>query len=266
MNFLKRVVRAIGDDNLTLVSAGVAFYLFLSLFPMVFAGVSIYGLVADPATVQEQMDRVSGILPNQAQDVIEKQMDDIASEESSGLGWGAALAILVALWSAGKGSRALIRGLNIAYNEHEDRHFVKVYGISLLITVSFLAFLALSLFLIAAAPALIRALPLGYAAVIGAEVGKWVLLLFLVLTALAVIYRYAPSKYPPQWRWVTPGAVTASVLWLAASALFAWFAASFGNFNETYGVLAGGVVLLLWLQISTFVILLGAEINDELEK
>ncbi|MCA1798876.1 MAG: YihY/virulence factor BrkB family protein [Xanthomonadaceae bacterium] len=266
MALVKRVWQSIGEDRLTLVAAGVAFYLFLALFPALFAAVSIYGLVADPMIVEGQLARLSDLMPQSALDVIGAQLADITGEHQSGLGWGAAIAIVIAIASAGKGAKAMMKGLNIAYNRREERSFFKAQAVALLFTVSVMVFLAISLALIAIVPPLIVQLPLGVAAVIAAEVGKWVLLFVLILLALAVTYRYAPCIRPPRWYWVAPGSITAAVLWVIASGLFSWFAANFGRFNETYGILAGGVVVLLWLQISAFVVLLGAEVNEEWER
>lgn len=266
MALLKRIWRAIGDDRLLLVSAGVAFYLFLALFPALFAAVSLYGLIADPMVVQDQLARLSDLMPQSALDVIGAQLTEITGERESGLGWGAAIAVVIAIASAGRGAKAMIKGLNIAYHRREERNFFKVQAVALLFTLGVMAFLAVSLALIAIVPPLIVQLPLGVAAVIAAEAGKWLLLLALILFALAVTYRYAPCIHPPRWYWVAPGSITAAVLWVIASGLFSWFAANFGNFNETYGILAGGVVVLLWLQISAFVVLLGAEVNEEWDR
>ena len=255
MEFLKRLKASVSDHRLDIVAGGIAFYLFLALFPAMIAGISIYGLVADPAMVEQHVGRLEMMMPSSAVDVVRTQVDEVIGTTSEGLGWGAALAILLALISAGKGAKALIKGLNIAYEEDERRGFFEKYAVSLGLTVGFLAFLVISVALIAVVPGLFDDLP------VVAEVVKWLLLLALILAALAVVYRYGPCTAEPRWTVVGVGSLTAAVLWLAASALFSWFAANFANFNETYGMIAGAAVLLLWLQISSFVILLGAEIN-----
>ena len=258
MEFLKQLKAAIAEDRLDIVAGGIAFYLFLALFPAMIAGLSIYGLVADPQTIAQHVDRLAMMMPASAVDVVKTQIDALLGAESKGLSLSAAIAILLALVSANKGAKALVKGLNIAYNETEHRGFIKKNLVTLGLTCGFLLFLAISIALIAIVPGMFENLPLI------AEVLKWVLLLVLILVALGVIYRYGPATAEPRWSIVAIGSITAALLWLGASALFAWFAKNFGNFNETYGMIAGAAVLLLWLQISSFVILLGAEINHVL--
>jgi membrane protein len=262
---LGRVRSAIREDHLDLVAAGIAFYLFLALFPALFAAISIYGLVADPARVEEQLGQLAGVLPEAALELVGAQLGDIVSTSPVALGWGAALAILVALLSAGKGAKAMIGGLNVAYQEAERRGTLRLQGLALVFTLGFLLFLVASVALIAVVPHLLGRLPLAAAGRALAPLGQWLLLVVLILTSLALVYRYGPSRSQARWSWVEAGSMAAALLWVLASALFSWYAASFGNFNETYGTLAGVVVLLLWLQVSSFVILLGAALNAELE-
>ena len=258
MNFLKQLKSAISDDRLDIVAGGIAFYLFLALFPAMIAGLSIYGLAASPDTIAQHVDRLAMMMPPSAVDVVKTQVDELLGAETEGLSLSAIIATLLALISANKGAKALVKGLNIAYNEEESRGFIKKNLVTLGLTLGFLIFLAISVALIAIVPGMFENLPMI------AEVLKWVLLLALILIALGIIYRYGPATAEPRWSIVAVGSITAAILWLAASALFAWFAKNFGNFNETYGMIAGAAVLLLWLQISSFVILLGAEINHVL--
>lgn len=260
---LRRVKQEIGRDNVSIVAAGVAFYMMLALFPALVAAVAIYGIVADPAQVQSVVGRLEGVLPSSALDLVESQLRGIVNSAPTTLGWGAALSILVALWSAAKGAKSLIAGVNLVYDEEEGRGFLRLQGLALLFTVGMILAGLLAVALITVVPNL--ADMLGAAGAVAAMVAQWVLLLALILGSLAVVYRFAPDRDDPRWRWVTPGSVAAGVLWIVASALFSWYAASFGSFNETYGALAGVVVLLLWLQITFFLVLVGGELNSELE-
>lgn len=260
---LGRVKEEVGRDNVSIVAAGVAFYVMLSLFPALVAAVAIYGIVADPAQVQSVIGQLEGVLPPAALDLVESQLQGIVTSAPTTLGWGAALSILLALWSAAKGAKSLIAGVNLVYDEEEHRGFVRLQGLALLFTLGLIVAGLLAVALITVVPNVTDML--GAAGAVAAMVAQWVLLLVLILAGLAAIYRFAPDRDDPRWRWVTPGSVTAGVLWLVASALFSWYAANFGSFNETYGALAGVVVLLLWLQITFFLVLLGGELNSELE-
>ena len=262
---LGRVKAEIGDDNLNIVAAGIAFYFFLSVFPALFAAVSLYGLLADPAQLEARMSSLAGVVPAEVLGLVREQLHGIVGTAPSTLGWGAALSVLLAVWSAAKGAKALIGGLNIAYGERERRGFVKLQVVAFLFSLGVIVFLIVSIGLIAVVPGVVEALPLGPAGRLAGHVAQGALLLGLVLLALAGAYHYAPAREAPKWRWVTPGAFAGGLLWVAASGLFSWYAANFGKFNETYGTIAGVVALLLWLQISFLVILVGAELNAELE-
>jgi membrane protein len=262
---LLRVKREVKDDNLSLLAAGVAFYFMLSIFPGLLATVSIWGLVADPLEIEQQIRVMLRLLPREAALLLGDQLHEIASRDAAGLGFSAVASIGLALWSASKGAKAVIAGINVAYDEAEKRNAVRVQAMALLLTVGFVFFVALSLTLIAVLPTVLERLPLGELGRVAAGGLTWVLLLALVLVALAAVYRYAPSRNEPRWRWVSVGSLTAALLWLGASALFSWYAAHFGSFNETYGTLAGAILLILWLQITAFVVLLGAELNAEAE-
>lgn len=260
-----RVKREMADDNLQILAAGIAFYLFLALFPALFAAVSIYGLVADPAALEGHLAQLAAVLPPGALDLVREQLGEIVNSSPSTLGWGVVLSILVALWSASKGAKALVGGVNVAYDEQEKRGFFKLQGMALLFTVGFVVFLPLAFGLITVVPGLLDRLPLSAAGILVAFAARWILLLLLILAVLAVVYRFAPSRDAPRWTWLSLGSFIAGGLWLIASILFSYYASHFASFNETYGTIAGAVVTLLWLQISAFVVLLGAELNAELE-
>lgn len=262
---LLRVKDEVGEDNLGIVAAGIAFYVMLSIFPALVAAVAIYGLVADPAQVENATSTLQGVLPPSALGLVEDQLRGIVESSPSTLGWGAVVSVLVSIWSAAKGSKALIAGVNLAYDEEESRGFLKLRGLALLFTLGIVVGSVVSVGVIAVLPHVTDRIGLGPVATLVTFVAQWIFLFALILGALALVYRYAPNREDARWRWVTLGSFIVGGLWLAASGLFSWYASSFGSFNETYGALAGVVVLLLWLQITFFLILLGAELNAELE-
>jgi membrane protein len=256
----------VGSDHVGVVAAGVAFNVFLALFPMLIAAVSIYGLVADRAAVERQMVSLAGVLPPSALELVRGQLTAIAATPRQTLGWGAALSLLLVFWAASRGASALMEGLNMVYDERERRGFVRVRLAALAFSAGFVLFLLLGLALIAAAPHAIAWLGLsGHAAIAGRAL-QWSLLAVLVAALLEAVYRYGPSREPRTDETTAPGSLVAAVLWLAASAAFSWYAENFGRYVKTYGALAGVVVLLLWLHLSFFAILLGAEVNAAIER
>jgi membrane protein len=261
----RRTKAEIKNDNLGLLAAGVSFYAFLSIFPALTALISIYALFADPATVEQQVQAAAGVLPEQAQGVLSTQLDRITQSSGGALGLGAIVGILVALWSANKATKGLFLALSIVYDEKEERSFFKMNGQSLLMTLGLLVGALVTIFLIAVFPAVVSALGLGAVAGTLTTFARWPVLIALVLLALAALYKFAPDRDQPQWRWASPGALLATALWLVASIGFAIYAQNFGSYNKTYGVLGAVVVLMLWLFISAYVVLIGGEVNAEME-
>jgi len=266
-NTLKHTRREVKQDNLTIVAAGVAFFAFLAIFPALAALISIYGLVADPAAVEQQIASLRGVLPAEAADLIGTQLSRIASGSSQTLGWSLALSVLLGLWSANKGMKGLIQGLNIAYGEEDRRSWFKRTAIQLGLTLGAIIAAIVAIGMVVALPAVLSFLGLGGGARIGVEVARWVLLAALVVVGLGVVYRIGPARgaLRPR-RWITPGAVVATVLWLIGSVLFSIYVANFGSYAKTYGALAAVVILLIWFYLTAFVILLGAELDGESEK
>jgi membrane protein len=263
---LRRTKDEMKKDNLALLAGGVAFYAFLSIFPALTAVVAIYGLFADPAQVEQQVQAMSGMLPEQARGVIESQLGRITAASSGALGWTAALGIVLALWSANKATKGLFQSLSIVYDTEEERGFFKLNGESLLMTVALTIAAVVAIGLIAVFPAVIGFFGLGASSELATSLARWPLLIGVVLVALAVLYTFAPNREHPRWRWTTPGALVATGLWLLASIGFSLYVRFFGSFNETYGVLGAVVVLMLWLYISAYVVLMGGELNAELER
>jgi len=261
----KRAFKEMGQDHLTLLAGGVAYAWFLALFPGLIAAVLIYGLVTDPADVQTQVESYASGLPQNAQDLLGQQMESIASGSDGGLSFGVVLSIALALWTASAGIAGLVEAINIAYDEPETRNFFVKRGLALLLTLGFLAFIAVAIGIVAVVPVVLENLGLGQVAELIVSVGRFVALVVIMLVALALLYRIGPDRNAPKIRWVSPGAVIATVVWVLASVVFSLYVDNFGSYGKTYGSLAGVAVLLLWFWITALVVLLGAEINAEAE-
>jgi membrane protein len=263
---LKRVKAEVKDDNVTLLAAGVAFYAMLAVFPAIIALVTIWGMVADPDQVESQVGEFAESLPSGADQLITAQLESVASAGRQALSIGLAISLLAVLWSASGGVQGLIKSLNLVYDERETRGFVKLRGLSLLLTLGAILVAVVALSLIAVFPAFVESLDLGQTGELAASIGRWVILAVVVLASLAVLYRNAPDRANPRWRWVSWGTVVALVLWLLGSIGFSWYVDNFGNYNQTYGALAAVIILLLWLFLSAFAVLLGAEFDAEIER
>ena len=262
------VVRAkneIGRDNLSLVAAGVAFYSLLAIPPALAAAIALWGLVADPQSIEDQITQLASALPPEAAATLRDQLQGVAARSPKTLGWTAILGFLLSLWSARAAVSAMIGALNIVYEEEEKRGLIKLTFISLVLTLGALVGGVLALLLVAVVPAVMSFLGLGTVAGVLVHVVRWILLLGLVTTGLAVLYRTGPSRSHARWQWASWGAGVATALWVAASIGFSLFVANFGSYGETYGAIAGVVILLLWLWLSAFAALVGAEINAEME-
>lgn len=266
VQILRRTKQQVKEDNIPLLAAGVAFYMFMALFPALIAAVTVYGLVADPQQVEEQIESLTSALPQDAASLIGTQMRDIASTSSSALGWGLLASLAGALFAASGGVQNLVKAVNIAYDEDETRGFVKLRGLALLLTLGAVLFVAISVGLVAVLPVVFEAVGLGGAALVGAQIARWAGVVVFVLVALAVVYRLAPDRDDPRFRWVGLGSLVATVLWVVGSVGFSLYVSNFGSYGKTYGALAGVVVLLLWLYLTALIVLVGAEINSEVEQ
>ena len=260
-----RVWTQIGEDNVSIVAAGVAFYVMLALFPAITAFVSLFGLIADPAQVQAQFENLRGVIPDDGWRILNDQLTAVASAQTSKLGISALVALVVALWSAGAGVRAMMTALNIAYHEREKRNFLRFYGTAFLFTIGIALLGIISLGVIVIVPVLLNLVDLGGISQVLVKLVPWLVLAGFVVIALGVLYRYGASRNEPKTRWVSWGATLATVLWIAASILFSIYVSNFGSYNETYGALGAVVVLLFSLWISAFIVLVGAELNAEME-
>ncbi|MBA2699290.1 MAG: YihY/virulence factor BrkB family protein [Nocardioidaceae bacterium] len=261
----KRAWAEAKTDQVPLLAAGVAFFGFLSLFPAIIAAVMTYGLVANPRQIRDQISGVTDAMPKDARSLVMGQIDTITSTPQQSLGIGVVVALALALWSASGGVGNLISAVNLAYDEEETRGFVRRKALALGMTLGAIIFALVAIGLVAVAPAVFDALGLSTAGRLIAEVVRWVLLLALVMAALAVVFRVAPDRDAPKFAWVTIGAIIATVIWLIASLGFSFYVDNFGSYSKTYGSLAAVVVMLLWLWITCYIVLLGAEINAESE-
>jgi membrane protein len=252
-------------DNMPIIAGGVAFFGFLSIFPALIALLSLYGLVATPETVARQVEDLSAQLPDAAAEIIEEQLNAIVANSGGALTLGLIVSILAALWSASGGVGNLITAVNLAYDEVETRNFVKLKLMSLGLVLGSIVFVLVTFGLVAVVPAVLDALPLGVVGTILAQVIRWVLLLAVFAGALAVLYRVAPDRDAPRLRWVSLGAVVVTVVWAVVSVGFSLYVDNFGSYDKTYGAIAGVIVLMLWLYLTCYLVLLGAEINSEAE-
>ena len=252
-------------DQVPLLAAGVAFFGFLSLFPALIAAVTTYGLVADPSQIRSQIGNVTEAMPRDARSLIMTQIDTLTSTPQQSLGLGLIIALALALWSASGGVGYLMSAINLAYDEEETRGFVKRKALALGLTLGSIIFALVGIGLVAIAPAVFDSLGLSTIGRVVAEAARWLLLLVLVILALAVAYRVAPDRDAPRFAWVSTGAIVATVIWLIASLGFSLYVDNFGSYGKTYGSLAAVVVMLLWLWITCYIVLLGAEINAESE-
>lgn len=266
MPVARRVKDEIREDRLTLAAGGLAFYALLAVFPGLIAVVSIYGLFADPSQVQQLISSVSGATPSAATDLLQDQLTRIVESSSSVLGWTAAAGIVGALWSASSGTQQLLLALDLAYDEEEERGFLKLRGMSILMTLGFVVLAIIALGLIVVIPPLLAELQLASGWAWAIQIGRFAILAGVVMLVLAAVYRYGPDRPEPSGSWVSWGAMVATILWIIASIGFSLFVANFGSFGETYGSLAGVIILMFWFYISGFVVLIGAEINAVLER
>jgi membrane protein len=262
---LWRVYEEFGKDRVTSVAAGVTYYALLAIFPAIAALVSIYGLFADPATIQDHLNAMSGIFPSGALQIIGEQVQRIASQWGGALGFGFIFGLAISLWSANAGMKAVFDALNIVNGEEEKRGFVRLNLTSLTFTLCAILFIIVALGGIIVLPIVLNFIGLGEGAAWLLSLLRWPILLIGVIFGLSLIYRFGPSRDKARWRWVTPGGIVAAVLWIAVSMLFSWYVSNFGSYNETYGSLGAVIGFMTWIWLSSIVVLLGAEINAEME-
>jgi membrane protein len=260
-----RVYASVNDNRLLAVAAGVVFYSLLAIFPAIAAFVSLYGLIADASTIDSHLSMAAGIFPAGAVDIIHEQISRLTAKSDARLSLGFISGLAVALWSANAGMKAIIDALNVVYDEKEKRSFIKLNLLSLLFTLIAIVSLMIALAAVVIAPMVFSTVGLSSLWSLAIAALRWPLLLVLAAIALAAIYRYGPSRAEARWQWLSVGSGFAAIGWLITSALFSWYIAHFGAYNATYGSLGAAVGMMMWMWISAIVILLGGELNAEIE-
>lgn len=258
------VVMGMNDSNLGLISAGVAFYGMLAIFPSVAAIIAIWGFFADPVDVQAQLELLRGFVPGDAYRILDTQVRSLVTANSSTLGWATIVSLGAAIWSSRAGVAALIRGLNAIYREKNRvglRQMATAFGVTFLLIGVALVALACVVVL----PIVLAILPLGPITTLLLATVRWIVAILVVLTALSVVYRYGPNRRRARAGWLTPGAIVAVILWAAISWSFSYYLSNFGSYNEVYGALGAVVALLMWFYLSAYSVLIGAALNVELE-
>jgi membrane protein len=264
-DILKRTVSEISDDRLLTEAAGITFYSLLALFPAIAAMVSIYGLFAEPATISDHLDVVGSVVPSGGMQIIEEQVKRIASKGGAALGFGAIFGLLTALWSSNQAMKALVDALNVVYGEREERSFIYRTVLTLSFTLAGILFILLAMGAVVVVPVVLNFVGLGDTVEALLSLARWPVMLVVVALFLACIYRFGPDRDAPKWRWVSWGSAVAALGWLAVSAGFSYYVTNFGNYNETYGSLGAVIGFMTWIWISSTVVLVGAELDAEME-
>lgn len=264
--FLKTVPEKVRDHRVVAIAAGAAFYGMLALPPALAAGVALYGLFADATDIERLVGRLDGVLPSAVIDIVREQLQRLVTQQPRALSLAFLGSLVMSLWSANRASKVVIDALNLVYGERERRGFLRLNATSLVLTIGALLFALLAVALTVVVPALTRSAALEGAVDLAVAAGRWAVLLLAIWLALALLYRFAPDRTHPRWRWTTAGSAIAAVLWLVSSVLFAWYAAHFGTYDRTYGSLSAIVVLMIWLWLGMVAVLLGAEVDAEMER
>jgi membrane protein len=261
------VVRSVGEfskDRIPAQAAAVTFYVLLALFPALSAFASIYSLFADVDDARRLLSQLNGLLPGGALSVLSDQLVRLADADNGKLGAAFAVSLLVSVWSANAGIKALFAGLNVAYEAKETRRFIQLNLISLAFTAGAIIMAVIAISAMVAAPATLARF--GYSGFAGAAILRWPAFLILATMLFSLLYRFGPCLADPHWRWITPGGVLAAIGWMAMSIAFSFYVANFGHYDRTYGSLGAIVGFLTWIWLSLMVVLFGAELNSEIAK
>jgi len=261
----KRVAGKISSDRLLTEAAGITFYALLALFPALAAMVSLYGLFADPATISDNLNAASGVVPGGGMQIITDQVHSLAANSGKALGFAAVLGIATSLWSANQGTKALFDALNVVYAETEKRGFLLRTAVTLAFTLGGIVFVLLAMGAVVAVPVALNFIGLGAVADLLLRFLRWPLLLVALAALLACIYRFGPSRERARWQWVSWGGGFAAVAWVAGSVAFSWYVSHFGSYDKTYGSLGAAVGFMTWIWLSATIVLIGAEVNAETE-
>jgi membrane protein len=261
-----RTYQRIDNDRLLATAGGVVYFGLLAIFPAITALVSFYGLIADPSTISANLQTLAMMLPEGTFQIIQDQVGRVLAKGNAELGTTFLFGLLLAVWSANAGVKSIIDALNVAYEEREKRSFITLNLVSLGFTVGGIAALIFMVGAVVAFPLALNSLGLAPESKLIVALARWPLLLVILLGALALLYRLAPSRDAPRWQWLSIGALTAAILWIFGSALLSWYLQNFANYNATYGSLGAAIGLMMWMWMSAVVILLGAELNSEIER
>ncbi|MBA3448232.1 MAG: YihY/virulence factor BrkB family protein [Pseudaminobacter sp.] len=260
-----RIWEEVTEDRVLLIAAGATFYLLLALFPALAAFVSLYGFVADPLTVADHISHLGGLLPSAGLDIIRQQLEALATQNDNALGIGFLTGLAIALWSANNGIKALFDAMNVAYEETEKRGFIRLNLISIAFTLGAILIAIVLLLAVGVVPAVLAYLQLGGWVELLIAWARWPILLLAVVTGISLIYRYGPSRQPQKWRWLSWGAIMATLVWLAASWGFSFYLQNFADYNATYGSLGAVIGLMTWTWMSVIILIVGAEFNAEMQ-
>ncbi len=260
-----RLWASFNEDRLLLIAAGATFYLLLALFPALAAFVSLYGFVADPRTIADHIAFLGTLMPKAGFEIIRDQLAALARQDNSALSWGFVIGFGVALWSANNGIKALFDGLNIAYREAEKRSFLRLNVASLAFTGGALLLAVAMIFSVGVVPAVLALVRLDHLTEVIVATLRWPVLLVMIVAAISLIYRFGPSRESARWRWISWGAVLATLVWLIASWAFSFYLQNFADYNATYGSLGAVIGFMMWTWISVIILLVGAELNAEME-
>jgi membrane protein len=263
---IKQAANGFNEDRLMTEAAGVTFYTLLALFPAIASLISLYGLFADPATLADQLQWADGVIPGGGIDIIKQQVTSLTSNGHQALGFGVIIGLLVSLWSANSGIKSLFDALNIVYHERETRSYVWRTVISFCFTMGALVFLIVALISVVVVPIVFNYIGLGSALPAILAVLRWPVLLVVLTLFLGLVYRFGPSRNDVPWQWVTWGGAFASITWVIVSLGFSYYVSNFGSYNKTYGSLGAAIGFMTWMWISSMVVLLGGELNAELER
>ncbi|SFH16206.1 YihY/virulence factor BrkB family protein [Modicisalibacter xianhensis] len=263
---LKRSKEEMSRDHVSMVAAGIAFYGLLAIVPAIVATISLWALMFDPQQITQQISSISHLLPEEAANIIRQQAQQASQGAGAGMSLAAIGGLLLAIYSSSRGVAGFMEGLNIIYDEEESRGFLKQTAIKLVLTFGAIVMTLVTLGVITAIPAIVNIL--GLPDLIGTliNLARWPLLMIVVMLAIAILYRYGPDREQPRWQWVSVGSAAAVLLWILGSIAFSIYVRNFASYNETYGSLGAVVILLMWFWLSAFIVLMGAELNSEMER
>jgi membrane protein len=264
-DILWRIYEGINEDRIIAISAGVVFFMLLALFPGIAGLIALYGLYADPGTIAQHLGTLQGVAPGGGIDIIKEQVDRLTAQPPQKLGIAMFVSLAIALWSANGGVKAIFDALNVVYHEKEKRSFIGLNALSLTFTLGGILFVLCAIAVVTILPIALEFVGLSRTTELLVKIGRWPVMLLISTFVIALIYRFGPSRDEPQWRWITPGSLLASIVWLLVSLAFSWYAENFGSYNATYGSLGAVIGFMTWMWISTIVVLVGAKLNAETE-